>query len=163
MSYMLQIIISWEVIFYVHGHFTSSSGGRGGLRNPFSQNFVPTLPCSPKFSSYAQSTKDENLRSNVLPCRRGTSGENLRSKVLHLFGMEIYLRYFEEGIQKIQRTSRRVRFYFIPFEVIRNPHVSAVRCKRASAVWFVCIRSVMSIYMHMYIYVYYRELFLPWR
>ena len=31
----VQCIMSCEVTFYVHGHFPSSSGGCGGLRNPF--------------------------------------------------------------------------------------------------------------------------------
>ena len=45
----VQCIMSCEETFYVHGHFPSSSGGRGGLRNPFPKKFVPALPCSPKF------------------------------------------------------------------------------------------------------------------
>ena len=40
----VQCIMSCEVTFYVHGHFPSSSGGRGGLRNPFPKNFVKTEP-----------------------------------------------------------------------------------------------------------------------
>ena len=63
------------------------------------------------------------------------------------------LRYFEEGIQKRQRTSRRVRFISFPFEVIRNPHVSALRCKKVSAVCFLCSHSVMSIYIYIHIYI----------
>ena len=37
----VQCIMSCEVTFYVHGHFPSSSGGCGGLRNPF-----PKFCCS---------------------------------------------------------------------------------------------------------------------
>ena len=35
MSHMFKVIMSCEETFYVHGHFPSSSGGCGGLRNPF--------------------------------------------------------------------------------------------------------------------------------
>jgi hypothetical protein len=35
MSHMFKVIMSCEETFYVHGHFPSSSGGCGGLRNTF--------------------------------------------------------------------------------------------------------------------------------
>ena len=37
----VQCIMSCEVTFYVHGHFPSSSGGCGGLRNPFPKILFP--------------------------------------------------------------------------------------------------------------------------
>ena len=41
MSHMFKVIMSCEETFYVHGHFPSSSGGCGGLRNPFPKILYP--------------------------------------------------------------------------------------------------------------------------
>ena len=88
------------------------------VKKPFSQNFVPTLPCSPKFSYYT------GVRAE----------KNLRSKVLHLFGMEFRFAILRRRNPKETKDIKESPFYFILFEVIRNPHVSALRCKKVSAV-----------------------------
>ena len=92
MSHMFKVIMSCEETFYVHGHFPSSSGGCGGLRNPFPKNFAPTLPCSPKFSSFTRTY-----------AYTGYNEETCEAKCF-MFG------YFKEGIRRTHRTSRRVRF-----------------------------------------------------
>jgi hypothetical protein len=51
------------------------------------------------------------------------------------------------------RTPRRVRQTSIRFEAIRNPHVSAVRWKKLSCAIRVQVHSVMSIYIHICIYI----------
>ena len=59
---------------YVHGHFSSSSGGCGGERNPFSQNFCTHPPLFPKKFPVNRARQRT----------RGTRGDKLLSKVLAL-------------------------------------------------------------------------------
>ena len=74
------------------------------VKKPFSQNFVPTLPCSPKFSYYT------GVRMQKI-CVAGYERRKIcEAKCFICLEWNFDLRYFEEGIQKRQRTSRRVRF-----------------------------------------------------
>ena len=90
--------------------------------------FCTHPPLFPKIFVLHRGTNAENLRSGV------RAEKNLRSKVLHLFGMEFRFAILRRRNPKETKDIKESPFYFIPFEVIRNPHVSALRCKKVSAV-----------------------------
>ena len=86
------------------------------VKKPFSQNFVPTLPCSPKFSFFTRTI-----------AYTGYNGENLRSKVLYSFGMKLQFAILQRRNPKETQDVKKSPICFIPFDVIRTPHVSALR------------------------------------
>ena len=98
------------------------------VKKPFSQKFCAHPPLFPKIFVLHRGTNAENLRSGV------RAEKNLRSKVLHLFGMEFRFAILRRRNPKETKDIKESPFYFILFEVIRNPHVSALRCKKVSAV-----------------------------
>ena len=111
------------------------------VKKPFSQNFVPTLPCSPKFSSFTRTY-----------AYTGYNEENLRSKVLYSFGMKLQFLDTSKKESEGHIGHQEESDLFIPFDEIRIPHVSALRWKRRFQLCDSCAVSVMSIYIHMYIY-----------
>ena len=129
--------------FYVHGHFPSSSGGCGGLRNPFPKILFPP-------SLVPQNFPYVNVRVQEYG---GTRKKACKAKCFIFLEWNSMFGYFKEGIRRTYGTTRSVRL-FIPFDETWIPHVSALRSKKtAFELWSRAV-SVMFIYIHMYIYVY---------
>ena len=83
----------------------------------------------------------------------GYNEENLRSKVLYSFGMKLQFLDTSKKESEGHIGHQEESDLFIPFDEIRIPHVSALRWKRRFQLCDSCAVSVMSIYIHMYIYM----------
>ena len=117
------------------------------VKKPFSQNFVPTLPCSPKFSYYT------GVRMQKI-CVAGYERRKIcEAKCFICLEWNFDLRYFEEGIQKRQRTSRRVRFISFRLKWSEIPMFQLCAAKRFQPCDS-CAFIQWCPYIYMYIYMF---------
>ena len=114
------------------------------VKKPFSQNFVPTLPCSPKFSSFTRKYASS-----------GYNGESLRSKVLYSFGMECwYLDTSKKESKKTRGKSTTVQPFIPMDEIWISPCLSFALEKESSACDSCAFQWCPYIYICIYIYDY---------